>query len=115
MQQYILFFLEYLFYEIARINKLSNHILIVYDLQFEAVNPIFLNFMANLTFKHYFLNIRKLILVNINIEKISSEVIGMLSTPEFKYFVLPLSDTTYLCRYVRKSELSIDYGGTHQK
>ena len=87
--------------------------MIVYDLHFEAVNPIFLNFMANLTLKHYFLNIRKLIMININIEKISSEVIGMLSTPEFKYFVLPLSDITYLCRYVRKSELSIEYGGVY--
>ncbi|CAD8154894.1 unnamed protein product [Paramecium octaurelia] len=115
VQQYFLYFLEYLFYEIATNNKLNNHIVIVYDLQQESANPIFLNFIANLTYKHYFLNVRKLILINISLEKISSEVIGMLSQGSYSYLILPLSDISYLQRYVKKSELSKDYGGMFQK
>ncbi|CAD8095574.1 unnamed protein product [Paramecium sonneborni] len=111
VQQYLLFFFEYLFYEIAKNNKLNNHIIVIYDLQQEAVNQIFLNFLINLTYKHYFLNIRKVILVNLNIEKISSEVIGMLNSSQYSYLLLPLADIVYLARHVKKSELQNEYGG----
>ncbi|CAD8066642.1 unnamed protein product [Paramecium sonneborni] len=115
VQQYFIYFLEHLFYEIATYNKLNNHIVIVYDLQQESANPIFLNFIAHLTYKHYFLNVRKLILINISLEKISSEIIGLLSQGSYSYLILPLSDITYLQRHVKKSELSKDYGGMYQK
>ncbi|CAK90279.1 unnamed protein product (macronuclear) [Paramecium tetraurelia] len=115
IQQYLLFFFEYLFYEIAKINKLSNHIIVVYDLQQEAVNQILLNFLVNLTYKHYFLNIRKVILINLNIEKVSQEAIGMLTSSQYSYLFIPLANTAYLARHVRKSELSNEYGGVYQK
>lgn len=49
------------------------------------------------------MKIHKIILVNINVEKISSEVIALLQTPYFQYLVHPLADIHYLARYVRKS------------
>lgn len=75
---------------------------------------MFLNFLANLTLKHFFLNIRKVILVNICVERVSAEVIGLLNTGPMQYLVHPLADLSYLARYIRKSTLSIAYGGSGQ-
>ncbi|KAM3132710.1 hypothetical protein pb186bvf_015138 [Paramecium bursaria] len=80
--QFLTYFLEYIYCEL----KLSNTITIVIDSK--EISPWFLNSLIMMTTRYFIFNIRRVFLVNFELNKLSSEVIGLLSSPIYTHFVL---------------------------
>lgn len=81
----------------------------------KEISPWFLNSLIMMTTRYFIFNIRRVFLVNFELNKLSSEVIGLLSSPIYTHFVLALSDKKYLVRHIRKRYLHIEYGGLRTK